>query len=41
MYTMYAVSLMLSEKWRSMIIDSKTPSVRMPPFNQAEPSAVS
>src|SRR3954469_4275617 len=32
---------MLSEKWRSMIIDSGTPSVRMPPFNQAEPSAVS
>ena len=30
-----------SEKWRSMIIDSGTPSVRMPPFNQAEPSAVS
>src|SRR5215467_3804569 len=41
MYTMYAVSLMLSLKWRSKIIDSGTPSVRMPPFNQAEPSAVS
>jgi len=33
--------LMLSEKWRSMIIDSGTPSVRMAPFNQAELSAVS
>ena len=32
---------MLSEKWRSMTIDSGTPSVRMPPINQAEPSAVS
>src|SRR5437899_3305984 len=32
---------MLSEKWRSMIIDSGTPSVMMAPLNQAGPSAVS
>src|SRR5437762_6655400 len=32
---------MLSEKWRSMIIDSGTPNVRMAPLNQAGPSAVS
>src|SRR5436309_4006759 len=32
---------MLGEKWRSMIGDSATPSVMMPPINQAGPSAVS
>jgi hypothetical protein len=33
--------LTLSVKWRSMIGDSRTPSIMMAPFNQAGPSAVS
>ena len=37
MYAMQAVSLMRSEKWRSIAIDSGTPSVRTLPINQAEP----